>query len=167
MSGELRWKGLLPMSFAMMLIPFTLVQAATSTGGFNASISIDDDCNIVAAVDLNFGSHGLINSNVDSATAVLLTCTSGTTYDIGLNAGTTAGGTTSVRKMTTAGATIDYQLSQDGGHATNWGNSVGVDTVSSTGTGSLQVFPIFARVPTQTTPAAGVYSDTITVTVTF
>ncbi len=160
-------KGYLPLSFAMMLAPLTLGQAATSTGGFNAQITINDSCNIVATVNLNFGSHGLLNANVDNATAILVTCTTGTTFDIGLNEGTTAGGTTTTRKMTNGSDTIDYQMSQDGAHSTNWGNNVGTDTLASTGTGSIQVFPIFARVPAQTTPAAGVYSDTVTATVTF
>jgi spore coat protein U-like protein len=49
----------------------------------------------------------------------------------------------------------------------NWGQTVGTDTVSSTGTGAVQSFTVYGQVPAQSTPAPGAYSDTITVTVTY
>lgn len=167
MKNNHRKSGMLPVSLAMILAPFALVQAATLTSTFTSQIIIQDDCNIVATANIDFGTHGVLTSNVDAAGAILLTCSLGASYDIGLDAGTTAGGTTITRKMDSGSDTVDYILSMDGTHATNWGNAVGTDTYSATGTGSLQAVPIFARVPIQTSPAAATYSDTITATVTF
>ena len=48
-----------------------------------------------------------------------------------------------------------------------WGNTVGTDTVSATGSGASQAYTVYGRVPMQTTPAAATYTDTITVTVTY
>jgi spore coat protein U-like protein len=55
----------------------------------------------------------------------------------------------------------------DAGRTVNWGNTVGTDTVAATGTGSAQPFTVFGRIPPQVSPLAAVYTDTITVTVTY
>jgi spore coat protein U-like protein len=66
-----------------------------------------------------------------------------------------------------AGATINYSLYTDNGRTTVWGNTVGTDTVSATGSGASQSYTVFGRVPAQTTPAPATYTHTITVTVTY
>jgi spore coat protein U-like protein len=50
---------------------------------------------------------------------------------------------------------------------TNWGNTVGTDTVAGTGNGSGQVYTVYGQISAQTTPAPGTYNDTITVTITY
>jgi spore coat protein U-like protein len=62
---------------------------------------------------------------------------------------------------------INYSLYSDSGRTTNWGNTVGTDTVAATGNGSAQAYTVYGRIPPQTTPAPGTYTDTITVTVTY
>jgi spore coat protein U-like protein len=69
--------------------------------------------------------------------------------------------------MTAGGATVGYALYSNAGRTTNWGNTVGTDTVSGTGNGTGQALTVYGRVPPQSTPAPGAYSDTITVTVTY
>jgi spore coat protein U-like protein len=49
----------------------------------------------------------------------------------------------------------------------NWGQTIGTDTVAATGNGAAQPFTVFGQVPAQTTPSPGLYTDTITVTVTY
>jgi len=167
MSRGLGNSGILPLSGVLLLASFAMTQAATVISNFTSQIIIQDSCNIVAATNLDFGTQGVLSTNVDSASVILLNCTTGASFDIGLNEGTTAGGTTTTRKMDSGTDTIDYILSQNGGHTVNWGNNVGTDTLASTGTGALQAIAVFARVPAQTTPAAGTYTDTVTVTVNF
>jgi len=167
MSAKISTRGLIPVSGLLLLGSMALVNAATTTSSFNSQIIIQNSCDIIAATNLDFGIQGVLATNVDSASVLLVNCTNGASFDVGLNEGTTAGGTTATRKMDSGSDTIDYVLSQDGGHSTNWGNAVGIDTLSATGTGALQAIAIFARVPAQTTPAAGTYTDTVTVTVTF
>jgi spore coat protein U-like protein len=48
-----------------------------------------------------------------------------------------------------------------------WGTTIGTNTVSATGNGASQSYTVYGQVPAQTTPAAAVYTDTITVTVTY
>jgi spore coat protein U-like protein len=69
--------------------------------------------------------------------------------------------------MTGGGETIDYQMFKDAAYTENWGDTVSTDTVSGTGIGTEQSFTVYGRVPAQTTPATGTYTDTVTVTVTF
>lgn len=130
-------------------------------------MQITASCIINSAGNLVFPSTGVIAANVDATSTLSVQCTNTTPYNIGLNAGTGTGATVAVRKMTNGAATINYSLYSDSGRTTVWGNTVGTDTVSSTGTGSAQSFTIYGRVPPQTTPAAATYSDTITVTVTY
>jgi len=62
---------------------------------------------------------------------------------------------------------VNYQMFSDSGRSSNWGDVVGTDTVASTGNGAAQIHTIYGRVPVQSTPSAGTYLDTVTVTVTF
>jgi spore coat protein U domain-containing protein, fimbrial subunit CupE1/2/3/6 len=141
--------------------------AATTTSTFTVQITITASCAITSSPTLNFGATGVISANIDQTSTLQIQCTNTTPYNIGLNAGTSGGATVTTRKMTNGGATVSYSLFSDAGRTTNWGNTVGTDTVASTGTGVAQSFTVFGRVPAQSTPAPGTYTDTITVTVTF
>lgn len=69
--------------------------------------------------------------------------------------------------MTDGTALVNYNLYREAGRLTNWGNTVGTDTVGGTGTGLVVNSTVYGRVPIQTPPAPGTYTDTITVTVTY
>jgi spore coat protein U-like protein len=141
--------------------------AATTTSTFQSQITIQASCTINSTSTLNFGSQGLLTANIDQTSTIQVQCTNTAPYNIGLDAGTATGATVTTRKMTNGGATVSYSLFSDSARTINWGNTVGTDTVSSTGTGAAQSFTVFGRVPPQTTPAAATYNDTITVTVTY
>lgn len=120
----------------------------------------------VSATDMNFGNAGLLDSGVHDATsAVSVKCVNGTAYKIGLDNGLHAAGNT--RRMQGPGGFVDYELYRNNGRSQRWGTNLGVDTVNGTGTGNTQSRTVYGRVPTQITPSAGTYSDTITVTVTY
>ena len=109
----------------------------------------------------------ILNFRMTPTSTIQVQCTNTTPYNIGLNAGTATGATVTTRKMTNAGNTISYSLYGNAGMTTNWGNTVGTDTVSATGNGAAQSYTVYGQVPAQTTPAAATYTDTITVTVTY
>lgn len=69
--------------------------------------------------------------------------------------------------MTDGTALVNYNLYREAGRLTNWGNTVGTDTVGGTGTGLIVNSTVYGRVPVQTAQAPGTYTDTITVTVTY
>jgi spore coat protein U-like protein len=142
--------------------------AATATGQFNVTLTIQSNCVVVSATDLAFGTQGVISANIDAQSTITVLCTNTTPYNIGLNVGNGAGATVAARKMTgPAAATVTYSAFRDAARTLVWGQTIGTDTVAATGNGSSQPVTVFGRVPPQTTPAAGAYSDILTVTVTF
>jgi spore coat protein U-like protein len=62
---------------------------------------------------------------------------------------------------------LHYHLYSDSGHTVNWGNTVGTDTVSMTGSGVAQTLTVYGQVPAGQFVTPGSYSDTITVTLTY
>ena len=142
--------------------------AATSTATtFNVQITIQAACTI-SVNTLDFGNAGVLATNVDSTNTVTVTCTNTTPWAVSLNGGTGSGGTVTLRRMTSGGATVDYTIYRDSAHTQVWGDgTAGTFTVAGTGSGSGQPQTGYGRVPAQPTPAAGTYTDTITATVTF
>ena len=159
--------GMLVASSALLLSANQAI-AATATNTFTSQIIIQAECTILSTNTLDFGTHGLINTNIDATADFDVQCTNTTPYELRLDAGTTAGGTIATRKMIGSGApTVDYQMYQDAGRTKNWGETDLTDTVSGTGSGAVQTITVYGRVPVQTTPAPDTYTDTVTVTVSY
>lgn len=156
------------MTAAMVAAGLTVTgaQAGTVTANMPVQIIIQNACAItVAPTLLDFGTQGVLNANFDSTSDMSVTCTTGAVYDIGLNGG--ASGSVAARTMTNGTAFVGYQLYQEAGRTTVWGDTVGTDTQQRTGTGTVEVVTVYGRVPPQTTPIAGTYLDTVLVTVTY
>ncbi|WP_420793542.1 spore coat U domain-containing protein [Roseinatronobacter alkalisoli] len=140
----------------------------TSTATFDVTITIQADCEVTSTQTLDFGSSGVLSTDVDATSNIEVTCTPDVAYTIGLNEGTGIDATITERKMSGGGAeTVDYGLFQDAARSVNWGNSPPTDTVGATGTGTAQTHTVYGRVPPQATPTAGTYTDTVTVTVSY
>jgi spore coat protein U-like protein len=142
-------------------------RATTTTTTFSVQITITASCTINSAGTLNFGSQGILSANVDQTSTIQVTCSNTTPYNIGLDAGTATGATVTTRKMTNGANTVSYSLYRDSSRSQNWGNTIGTDTASGTGSGAAQNYTVYGRVPPQTTPTPAAYSDTVTVTVTY
>ncbi len=141
--------------------------AATATTTMPVSMTITAGCQVSAGT-LAFGTATGLFSIVNATTTLSVTCTNTTPYTIGLDAGGGTGASTTTRKMTgPSAATISYQLFQNAGLTTNFGNTISTDTVAGTGSGSAQSISVYGRVPVQTSPAPGSYSDVVNVTVTY
>lgn len=141
--------------------------AATSTGSFNVSMTIQSSCTLVSASAIAFGTYGTLGTNTDATGTLDVQCTANSPYTVALDAGLGSGATTTTRKLTSGSSTINYVLYRDSARTLTWGNTQGTDTVAGTGSGASQTFTVYGRVPSQTTPAAGTYGDTINVTITY
>ncbi|MBB72431.1 MAG: spore coat protein [Legionellales bacterium] len=146
----------------------SLCFAATSTTTFTVNATVSDSCS-VSANNLSFGSYEPTGiTNLDETTTISVTCTLGTVYNTGLDAGTGSGATVTTRKMTSGSDLLNYSLYSNVTHTTVWGDTVGVNTMPGVGTGSAQNLTVYGRIPSgQSSVPAGSYSDTITVTVTY
>lgn len=158
----------------------TLVSYAYSTVGNCAAIGTTNATQVpftvtannssscsVSATTLDFGNRGVLDANIDATNQITVTCSSAVPYTVSLNGGSTGASDPTQRKMSLGPTQITYGIYRDAGRSQPWGSTIGTNTVAGTGTGSAQVLTGYGRVPPQTTPAPGTYTDTIVVTVTY
>jgi len=148
-------------------MPYYLLflQLGTAQTTMTVTAVVLPNCQL-SAPSLSFGNYASVL--IDATSNLSVTCTLTTTYNIGLNAGTATGATVTNRSMIGPGsALLGYKLFRDSGHTANWGNTVGTDTVSGTGTGLAQSVPVYGRIPAAEFATPGSYADTITATITY
>lgn len=148
------------------LMPWSELHAQqTATTTFRVLTKVQAVC-AVTATDLDFGTYTSAGgSPLQGTTLLRATCTPNSSYNIGLNEGTTAGATVNQRQMKPAAGTqnLNYQLYSDSSRSTVWGNTTGTDTVTGVGTGLAVDHTVFGAIPAAQKVPAGDYSDTITV----
>ncbi|RPH40821.1 MAG: SCPU domain-containing protein [Burkholderiales bacterium] len=143
--------------------------AATATSTFTVNGTVVATCS-VSATALNFGASipTPVNSNIDATSTITATCSNAVPFSVALNAGNGAGATVISRKMSSGPNSVNYAMYTDAGRTNIWGDGTPGSAVNSlTGTGAAQAIPVYGRIPTGQTPAIGIYSDTILVTLTF
>lgn len=136
-----------------------------SNFGFSATASVAKQCTVSAGT-LNFGTIGLLTASTPGTSTLGVQCSSGSAYNVGLDQGQ-HGASISARKMALGANLIGYQLYSNAGRTTVWGNTIGSNTLGGVGNGSVQNLTVYGSVPAQATPAAGTYTDTVMVTVTY
>jgi spore coat protein U-like protein len=149
---------------------------ATSEFYFNVFATVIPNCMISNIVNLNFGGIATLTSNVDNVGSVSVQCTNTTPYSIGINNGSYASGSQRQMYSATTGSYVSYNLYTDSARTSAWTASTspssctggGGTCVLGTGTGATQpAVTVYGRVPPQTTPGTGTYTDVVVVTVTF
>ena len=139
-------------------------QSQTVSTSFRVQARVEAVCE-VTATDLSFGTYSSqAGAPLQGTTLLRATCTPGSTYNVGLNEGTSPGATVNQRKMVSAAQqALNYQLYSDAARSKPWGNTPGTDTVTGVGTGLAQDHTVFGAVPAAQVVPAGDYADTITV----
>jgi len=149
--------------------------ATTLTDTFHVNIAIEDSCFLATdtASDIDFGTHSHAPTIVQGSGQIQVSCTDGTPYDLGLDGGQHSSGANATqptqgdRHMSHLGTDlIQYDLFQDPAHHLFWGNQIGIDTVQGVGDGAIQTIVVYGTVPSTNAPA-GIYSDIVTVSLTF
>lgn len=134
---------------------------------FLVSTTAVNSC-IASAGDLLFSPYDPQATEPNDGTAqVTVSCTEGSPYNIGLDAGIGPGASVTARQLSSGGNTLKYSLFRDPARNLNWGNTVGIDTTSGSGTGSPTVHTVYGRIWSRQAVKAGVYADTITIVVTY
>lgn len=143
--------------------------AGSNSASLNVTLTLENTCGITAT-GVNFGTQTTLASTIDAAGSVVVTCTStGGTYNVSFNAGSTTGGTIGQRLLTNgAGDTINYNLYTTTARTVILGNGTAGVVVSGTGNGAAQSYDVFGRVASgQGAKPIGVYNDVVTATVSF
>ena len=147
--------------------------AVTATTTFQVTASVIKACLVTTPPTLGFGTYDPNSATpLANTTTFNVTCTSGTTYSIGMNAGIGSGASVTNRRMTSASAaagsnTLSYGLFKDAAHTVNWDNSI--SATGYTGNGAVQALTVYGQIPVNQYNAAPAtdYSDTITLTLTY
>ncbi len=148
---------------ALMLAPLTAV-AATVTTNFAVSVTVQATC-LITASSLDFGTY--VGVVAVTTSTLSITCTNTTPYNVGLGAGLAPGASVTSRQMSSGGIQMPYAVFSDIARTINWGETVGVDTVTGTGSGTAQVLNVYGQIPAGQFVNPGTYTDTITATVTY
>lgn len=140
---------------------------SASPATFTFSATLVPDCQATSSA-VEFGSVGVLTANKDGQGGLGVTCTTGTTYSVGLDNGLTGTGPTA-RKLRKGAETVTYGLYKNTDRDQPWGDlAAGAGFVAGgTGTGASQPFTVYGRAPPQTTPSPGAYADTVVATVTY
>lgn len=155
------------MALAVALTPHAAT--ASSVGTTMPVTALTVNACVVAATPLVFGTLNQVGGTPnDTQATVVVTCTPGTTYDIGMDNGAHASGGVRHMAPTIGSAVVPYALFTNVSRTTSWGNTVGTNTVSGTAGVLPATLTVYGRVPAGFTPVvADAYSDVVTVTVTF
>ena len=138
--------------------------AAVKTFALLITVSSFNTCT-VTATNLMFSPYnGAVTDTQNSADVI---CTNGVTYTVEHGGGHNVGGIPAAgqrRLINTSNSSyfLNYDLYSDAARTALWATS------TQTGTGFLQSFPAYGRMPAgQTLLAPGAYTDSATVTITF
>ncbi|WP_315762680.1 spore coat U domain-containing protein [Sphingomonas sp. Y38-1Y] len=150
-----------------------LLGASNSCTGFAGAASIRPTFSVlaappkgctIAATPLTFPTAGVLSRAVTAQSQLSVACTNQTAYALQLDAGRNADAAGGRRMRGPSGGFISYGLFRDAALASAW--SAGAQQ-SGMGLGTTQQMTIYGRVPVQTTPSPGLYSDTVVATVTY
>ena len=145
----------------------TMAKTNLAQIAFSVTAILASTCT-VSATAADFGAKTTLSNSSTATNTISVRCGSGLSYTVGLSGGQANATNPMLRQMSNgAGSSITYGIYSNSIMTLPWGNTIGTDTVSGTGTGATQNIPAYLLIPSQTTPAAGTYSDTIIVTVTY
>ncbi|WP_406853646.1 spore coat protein U domain-containing protein [Alsobacter sp. KACC 23698] len=141
---------------------------ATAPASFTVSAGVTPACSLSAG-NLNFGSFSSITALIQASFSFPVTCTKDSPYLVYLDGGLTGATDPQARLMKRTGGTdtIKYGVYRGAGCTLPWGSTLG-SGLSAIGTGSAQNHVGYGCIQPAGNapyPAAGVYRDTIVVTV--
>jgi spore coat protein U-like protein len=167
--------------FIMLLVFSSIAEADTTTSSFSVSATVENGCVFGDATGssttdfgtIDFGTMSSISSSVDVASSsgsgsIVVTCTPGVAASIALDYGVNGGDSAGRYLINSAGTqTLEYQLYQDSDRSTVWGTDSLAYSIESF-PDATQTYTVYARLfAVSDMPAAGTYTDTVTVTLTY
>jgi spore coat protein U-like protein len=144
---------------------------ATQTGApasVAVSAQIDPNCSFSSAGALGFG-------NVTAGTSytaqgdLVLSCTSAANVYVSLDHGSngSGAGVGVLRNIVSGSNSMAYQIFQDSGHATVWGDGSGVASQSVSGSSTPTTLTMYATLTVPAAQPAGNYTDTVSATINY
>jgi len=145
--------------------------AATATGNLAVTATVAQNC-LVNSGTMAFGTYAPGNGDRDVDGSVVVRCSTGQAYTVGLGTGLAAGATEANRSMQNGAALLSYGLYRNALRNQNWGQTLLADRVAGTGAGlgTPQTLTVFGRIPDSggnLLAVAGSFADTVVVTINY
>lgn len=160
----------LVVSALLTFLPLTAF-AGTDTSNMSVSATVSDNCTISAGA-LPFGSYDpLSGSDVDGSAVLTVACTEGTSSTVtlgqGSNSDTGSTDAAPLRRMSGGSDYLSYDLHQDSGRTTVFGNTGGTGVAYVASSSTASTVNVYGRIPSGQSVAAASFSDTVVATITF
>ena len=155
--------------------------ADTVTDTFQVSATVEDGCvfgsggssTVTDLGNIDFGTLSAPGSVIDvssseSAGSIVLTCTPGMSVTISIDYGLN-GGSSSQRYLALDNESLAYQLYQDAARSQVWGSSAdGLAKTVASFPETTTRYTVYARLnAVDSLPSAGIYTDTVVVTLSY
>jgi spore coat protein U-like protein len=153
---------------AVFLVLAGPAAAGQATTTFGVSATVQSSCSVSAGT-LAFGNYTAATGTPnDTSSTISVTCTSGLSYTVALDGGTTTS-TVNARAMSDGNShTLTYALYTTSGRTTLFGDGTSsTQTVGGTGNGLAQSVTVYGRIPVAQYVTAASYTDTVGVTVSY
>jgi len=153
---------------AMGLTGQGVASAGVVTQTIDVSVTVESACEIATSA-IDFGAYA--GDQLTAPGQITVVCNTGVPYSVALDAGLNFDGTS--RTLVDSGGnaipySLSYAVTNEAWGDTNVGNTIEGTVVSATGTGGPETFGVEGMVySTTATLTGGVYTDTVTVTVSF
>jgi len=154
--------GLTSAGLASLSVPAFAGSAQTQ---FQISATVAGSCSI-SATDVNLGAYVPGASTLEGTGTIGYQCTPGLSPAIALDNGLYSPNPNN-RILVNNSSSLSYQIYQDSGYSTVWGDGTNGSSVESvTADGNNDTTTVYVAVPTNITGVvAGTYSDTVTATI--
>lgn len=164
-----RFVGLLTMKTLLSRAALAAVAAAAglsgahatqATGSLTVSLTVTSTCTVGASSITFARTTG--QQDADGTGSVSISCGAGTPYTVGLGPGSHASGTTRMMATSDGSFAVEYELYSDPAHTIIWNNSAIVRNTSA----GVDSIPVYGHAKASGVPA-GVYTDTVSITVSY
>lgn len=156
---------LYPVAALALLASGNALAQQSSTANINVTATVVSACAGVTASDVDFGSQGNIGNTDDATSTITVNCETGTQYTVEIDYGVAPVGVTQRQVTNGSGEFMDYDIFQPGGFTTPWGE--GADALDGTGTGAPDALIANFRLQRAAGVGFGVYTDLVTVTLSY
>jgi spore coat protein U-like protein len=165
-------KRLLLPAVAILALRAVPAQAGSATSTVTVTANVISNCTISAGT-VAFGNYDPTSATaLDQTGTVNVQCTTGTVATIamgqGSNAATGSTDAAPLRQMASVAQRLRYDLYQDSGRTTVWGNTLLTSVTYAALSSASTAMTIYGRIPINQNATAGAgYSDSVTATINF
>ncbi len=156
---------------AILALGDTVAIAGSATSTLAVTATVRSSCS-ASTVPVAFGTYTPGAGPVTGSATITVMCTSGLGFAVALDGGSTSGGSISQRLMSSGARPLEYNLYTSSALNSIWGDGVTGATRSGVASSDAPAtrFTVFGLVPDSAVnqlATVGVYSDVVTVTITY